>query len=500
MRLLRALILDLFLVIVATILAVWLRENFEISADRIVVCVPYLILTIAIAALALPIFGVVQTVWRFTSMRDYLRIIAATTATIVGVVALGFVFNRLDGIARSLPILQGLLIIAFLVGARVFARVRHGASRRLVQSPSAPDASGETVLVVGLNKLAELYLHCVSEFASNRVQIAGVLGPDAEAGLSFSSHRILGPPEQVAEVVRQLEVHGVGVDRIVLAAPFDSLSAEARAALRSVEASSNISLDFFDKRMGFDHVVVTRKRSSVSAEQVFTVSAADLNPLSRSLYCRAKRIINLFTAIVLLVASAPVMALVSGLVAFDVGLPLLFWQQRPGLAGRPFRLYKFRTMGAAHDAHGRRRSDEERVSAIGLFLRRTRLDELPQLFAILSGQMSFVGPRPLLPVDQPAGYSARLLVRPGLTGWAQIKGGRTISAADKAALDVWYVNNVSFALDVKILLGTIPMVLFGEQVTESAIIEAWRDLRAAGICAAASEMRPEPAYAYNRSL
>ena len=144
--------------------------------------------------------------------------------------------------------------------------------------------------------------------------------------------------------------------------------------------------------------------------------------------------------------------------------------------------YKFRTMGAAHDACGRRRSDEERLSPIGAFLRRTRLDELPQLFSILSGHMSFVGPRPLLPIDQPAEYAARLLVRPGLTGWAQINGGRAIAAGDKAALDVWYVHHISLALDLRVLVSTVPMVLFGERVTEGAIAQAWRDLQAAGVC------------------
>ena len=96
-------------------------------------------------------------------------------------------------------------------------------------------------------------------------------------------------------------------------------------------------------------------------------------------------------------------------------------------------------------------------------MRRTRLDELPQLINILLGQMSFIGPRPLLPVDQPADYAARLVVRPGLTGWAQVKGGRDISPADKAALDIWYVHNASLALDARILLNTVAMVLFGER-------------------------------------
>jgi lipopolysaccharide/colanic/teichoic acid biosynthesis glycosyltransferase len=133
-------------------------------------------------------------------------------------------------------------------------------------------------------------------------------------------------------------------------------------------------------------------------------------------------------------------------------------------------------MGAAHDAHGRRKLDSERISGLGNFLRRTRLDELPQLISILTGHMSFVGPRPLLPIDQPTEYSARLLVRPGLTGWAQIKGGRAISPTDKSALDVWYVKNMSFMLDVRIVIGTIPMIIFGERVETAAIERAWQEL------------------------
>jgi lipopolysaccharide/colanic/teichoic acid biosynthesis glycosyltransferase len=104
---------------------------------------------------------------------------------------------------------------------------------------------------------------------------------------------------------------------------------------------------------------------------------------------------------------------------------------------------------------------------------------MPQLLNILKGEMSFVGPRPLLAVDQPIDSRSRLLVRPGLTGWAQIKGGRNISPADKAALDMWYVKNMSLALDFKILLGTVPMVIFGERVAETTIVRARQDVQLA---------------------
>ena len=163
----------------------------------------------------------------------------------------------------------------------------------------------------------------------------------------------------------------------------------------------------------------------------------------------------------------------------DIGLPLTFWQQRPGLRGRPFKLYKFRTMADAYCIDGQRKSDDARVSAVGQFLRRSRLDELPQLLNILKGEMSFVGPRPLLPVDQPIDSKSRLLVRPGLTGWAQIKGGRQISSTDKAALDVWYARNMSLTLDIKIMLKTVPMLVLGEKGTERAIVHPRRETQLA---------------------
>jgi Bacterial sugar transferase len=119
-----------------------------------------------------------------------------------------------------------------------------------------------------------------------------------------------------------------------------------------------------------------------------------------------------------------------------INLAVAVW---PGLGGRLLKFYKFRTMVAANDLADRRRSDAGRQTFFGRLIRRTCLDELSQLFNILVGEMSFVGPRPLLPVDLPSAYCARLLVRPGLTGSAQVQGGREVTASDKAVLDVWYV-------------------------------------------------------------
>jgi lipopolysaccharide/colanic/teichoic acid biosynthesis glycosyltransferase len=129
-------------------------------------------------------------------------------------------------------------------------------------------------------------------------------------------------------------------------------------------------------------------------------------------------------------------------------------------------------MRAAHDKRRVRIPDEQRFSVIGQILRRARLDELPQLYNVLIGDMSLIGPRPLLPCDQAPEYAARLSVRPGITGWAQVNGGRVISTSDKLILDVWYVQNASLVLDLSIIFRTVKMVLFGDRINTDAVNEA----------------------------
>jgi lipopolysaccharide/colanic/teichoic acid biosynthesis glycosyltransferase len=141
---------------------------------------------------------------------------------------------------------------------------------------------------------------------------------------------------------------------------------------------------------------------------------------------------------------------------------VFFGQMRPGLGGKPFRLWKFRTMTDARDAQGRPLSDEQRLTRFGKFLRATSLDELPELWNVLKGDMSLVGPRPLLmeylPLYTPE-QARRHEVRPGITGWAQVNGRNAISWEEKFALDIWYVDHRSIALDMAILLRTFSQVL-----------------------------------------
>jgi len=182
----------------------------------------------------------------------------------------------------------------------------------------------------------------------------------------------------------------------------------------------------------------------------------------------AKRLLDIAASLATLVLLSPLLAAVAALVRLKLGSPILFKQERPGLGGRPFTLYKFRTMTDTRYPNGRRRLDAERVTEFGTFLRSTSLDELPELVNVLKGEMSLVGPRPLLLEYLPR-YAPEQMRRhdvlPGVTGWAQINGRNATNWPERFALDVWYVDNRSMLLDLKIIVETIWKVLRREGVT-----------------------------------
>lgn len=175
-----------------------------------------------------------------------------------------------------------------------------------------------------------------------------------------------------------------------------------------------------------------------------------------------KRCFDLVVAIGLLILASPILVLLALLVRWRLGSPVLFKQERPGLGGKPFRLIKFRTMRDAVDSQGRPLPDSERLTPFGRGLRASSFDELPSLLNVVRGDMSLVGPRPLLmqylPLYSPE-QARRHEIRPGLTGWAQVNGRNSLSWDEKFSCDTWYVDNRSFALDLRILLLTIRKVL-----------------------------------------
>jgi sugar transferase EpsL len=185
----------------------------------------------------------------------------------------------------------------------------------------------------------------------------------------------------------------------------------------------------------------------------------------------AKRLLDVCLAGIAVVAASPILAIVALAIGVTMGRPILFRQRRPGLHGKPFKMLKFRTMTSATGADGALLPDAERLTRLGRFLRSTSLDELPELFNVLRGDMSLVGPRPLrmkyLDRYTPE-QMRRHEVKPGITGWAQINGRNAISWEEKFRLDVWYVDNRSLWLDLWILVRTIAQVLSRRGISAEA--------------------------------
>lgn len=192
-----------------------------------------------------------------------------------------------------------------------------------------------------------------------------------------------------------------------------------------------------------------------------------------------KRVLDFFSALILLMLTSPIMLFTVILVRITLGTPALFIQRRPGLFGKPFYLYKFRTMTDERDSQGNLLPDSIRLTAVGKFLRKFSLDELPQLINVLKGDLSLVGPRPLLmeylPLYTPE-QTTRHNVRPGITGWAQVNGRNSISWEEKFGFDVWYVNHQSLLLDFKILWLTVLKVIRSEGINQpgNATIEPFK--------------------------
>ncbi|MFC7685327.1 sugar transferase [Ureibacillus sp. GCM10028918] len=198
-----------------------------------------------------------------------------------------------------------------------------------------------------------------------------------------------------------------------------------------------------------------------------------------------KRLIDLFISFIALVILIPVFSIILVLVKRKLGSPIIFKQPRPGLNGKVFQVYKFRTMTDERDEHGVLLPDTIRLTKFGHLLRKLSLDELPQLWNVFKGDMSFVGPRPLLVEYLPL-YNHRQArrheVRPGITGWAQVNGRNAISWEEKFEYDVWYVENQSLCLDLKILLLTLKKVFKSEGINQQgqATIEKFKGSEISG--------------------
>lgn len=227
MRSVVLLLFDLAVVVGTAIAALALRDNLELSAAWILDLTPYLVFSLTAAVVVLPVAGANRTFWHYSTFDDFLRVAIAAMVIVLFATGATFAYNRLDGLARAVPILHAVLLVLSLCVLRAAMRLHHGLRTRRRAAPVfGPARQAESVLVIGVNAVAELFVRSVREFARDAVHVAGVLGTDGRhRGHLLHGVQILGAPEDLTRVLRQLEVHGVELRRIVVAMPPSELSA-----------------------------------------------------------------------------------------------------------------------------------------------------------------------------------------------------------------------------------------------------------------------------------
>jgi lipopolysaccharide/colanic/teichoic acid biosynthesis glycosyltransferase len=438
------------------------------------------VVTIAIALAA----GVHRQMWRYSAFSDSARLVVIAAASILVSTFVFFTLTRNLGIGRSVPFLHALFLLAPMLivrgGVRALRDSRflndeaNAQSRIRVLSPLVQ----ENVLIVGVNPLAELVIRCSKDLPTAATDVVGILDNDVrKLGSELRGCLVLGPVLGLEQVLIDCEVAGAPVTRIINCCRAGELPAADAQALRRVCGAQGIRLQEAADLMG----LVSRPEAApapVAAmmPEGWGTHAHAAQAVGLSSYFAYKRLVDLAIAVPLAIVALPFILLGGAIVAVSIGFPTVFWQKRPGLRGSVFRVYKLRTMRPAFGPHGERLSDEARQTGLTRLVRRTRLDELPQIYNVLCGEMSLVGPRPLLPRDLPAVPWLRQQMRPGLTGWAQVHGGKLLGVADKTALDLWYARHASFVLDVKILWLSIVTVLVGDRVNVAVIAAAHADL------------------------
>jgi len=434
----------------------------------------YCAVALVVSVVVFQWFQTSSPISRFYSIGDALELAKACVLIAALSAVAAFVLTRLDDAPRSIPILHLMLLAFGLLGSRVLLRLRQ--TRRDTPQPDATD-NAEYVLLIQASRLAWFFAKMMDEFAPGRCQIVAILDERPElVHRSLSGYPIVGAPIELEKIIVEYAAHGVRVDRVLLAARPHEMSAAAFDEVCRVCREFGLGFEVLPERLiARQPAAIGEEPSAPRVEQRPAATDTGPRPALVGPYWSIKRFADVVVALGFMIVTFPVALLVGALVLCDVGAPIVFWQRRVGRDGGPLYLYKFRTLQAPFDRRTKEKRDVREASALARFLRATRLDEWPQLWNVLSGEMSLIGPRPLLPNDQPSHSSFRLAVRPGVTGWAQVCGGRLISIDEKNALDEWYIRHASLGLDLAILARTVVMLLSGERRNETAIALALRE-------------------------
>ena len=462
-------IFDTFWAALAPLLALYVRGAYILSADGAATAALYCGISFVFALIAFLAFRLHDALSRYFSVHDVFNILKASSVAGLMTAVVLFTFTRLDGIPRSTPIIYVFILASGLIAARALVLLRDSTNNVPIDEIRPPS---ENIVMIGANHLSALYIKLVRSYSPNRHRVVAVIDDE----ISLFGRRVAGVPvvstiAHIERTIEEFDVHGVSVDRIIVGGDDALLSKDSLAEVERVCHRHDIELQFVPHLIGLDAFKV---KPDKDATAVLKNAPSFANLPS---YHRIKRVVDFFFTAAAIVLLSPLIAFISLLVLIDLGSPVVFWQQRVGRAGTSFFLYKFRTLHPPFDRRGLPVSEDDRLSWIGRFLRSTRFDELPQLFNVLVGEMSLIGPRPLLPEDQPMNCKLRLLARPGVTGWAQVNGGNLVTDDEKGALDEWYVRHASFWLDLRIVGLTFGFMFRGEQRSEPALKQALLEQR-----------------------
>ncbi|WP_363350127.1 sugar transferase [Methylocystis echinoides] len=458
--------LDVVWAIAAPFVALALRDPTLLAVGGAAGVVPqtyqYAIIAIVLSLCSFLFFRISDGISRFFSIRDAANLCAAVACAVALSSVAAFMLTRLEGVPRSTPLIHGLVLVTGLVATRLIARTMFQDHAHRPSASTSQASDYRRVLIVGVDHFAAAAIRLIDcQRPRTTIVVAALDGRPSIMGRKISGVKVVGNAADIDEIIQEYLVHGVAIDEVWVS--------------DSAPLASDLA-DYVAARCRARSLPLLRLSEALNLQpQAAPTPVYDVEEMSDvGEYFEIKRIIDVIGASALLAALLPITAVVAALTYYDVGAPMLFWQQRVGRHGRKFLLYKFRTYHAPFDRTGRRIPEEQRLSRIGRLVRATRLDEIPQLYSVLVGDMSLIGPRPLLPHDQPKDPRTRLLVRPGITGWAQINGGTAIGPEEKDALDIWYIRHASFMLDMRIVFSTLMVALMGEKQNHIAVRHAMR--------------------------
>ena len=442
--------------------AVLLRTNFEIQAYTSRELLLYSLLAFGSAIVVAEASGWPHRSWRFLVPSTI-----AHGAGIAAVVPLAtalsiFAYDRLVLVPRSVPFIFMSLFFAWIL----FPRILYSYWRSRSERRSMAAGRGRPLLLVGGGPLAAVLADWLARDPGPRPWYpVGILDEDLPVGRRLGMVPVLGRFRDFRRVFGFLRTRGEKPERILIVRRPEELPPDALRALQKAAYAEGIPITFLDRLLEMGAVPVREGQGVETPIPAHPVSA----------WLVSRQPLDVLLAGLALLLLSPLLLTAALLVLLIKGRPVLFVQARSGRHFERLRLFKLRTMHDYVGADGRVAPVEVRLSRLGRWLRRFRIDELFQLLNVVRGEMALIGPRPLVMeelAEMPDGGRGRLLVRPGITGWAQVCGGNDLSPREKYALDMWYIAEASPGFDLRIVWRTLLMMARGERRDEQAIDEA----------------------------